>query len=225
MAFNLNKNDGPEGTSASNSKFDLSKNVTSAPAVDGNSNRSSVLTYVVIGLLLVAGAAWYLLSNRSSPTEKNDDVSSTLNTVDSSSAVGKSPTVTNEAEKLIDDESKKVISQESEKAVNKIPVRFGRGTVSFSGLDHSIVHDIVAHLASNPSAKLEVLGYASSEGSVAINQTISQARADAFKNYLIAKDVTADRISAIGKGIEDPIASNDTESGRQKNRRVEVRWN
>ena len=77
----------------------------------------------------------------------------------------------------------------------------------------------------NSSARLEVFGYASSEGSVAVNQSISQARADAFKNYLIAKSVKADRIKAIGNGIANPIASNDTESGRRKNRRVEVRLN
>jgi outer membrane protein OmpA-like peptidoglycan-associated protein len=67
-----------------------------------------------------------------------------------------------------------------------------------------------------------VNGYASSDGTLAINQIVSQARADAFKEYLVSRSVAANRIIAEGKGIENPVASNETNSGRKKNRRVEI---
>jgi len=67
-----------------------------------------------------------------------------------------------------------------------------------------------------------VFGYASSEGDLTFNQAIAQARADAYKKHLIQNGVARARITAKGKGIENPIASNGTEAGRQKNRRVEV---
>ncbi len=70
--------------------------------------------------------------------------------------------------------------------------------------------------------KISVFGYASSEGDIAFNQSISQARADAYKKWLIRKGIDESLVTAIGKGIENPIASNDTEAGRRKNRRVEV---
>jgi len=210
MAFNLNKNDGPEESSTSNTKFDLSKNVVSPEEAGGNRKKSSVLIFLVIGLLLVGGVGWYLLSKKPSVVEKSAPLSTAANiTADSSSEV--------KASLPVADVDKKV--------ANKIPVSFLRGTTSFKSIDKSIVRDIIAQLASNPAAKLEILGYASSEGSIEINQSISQARADAFKRYLISRHVRGDRITTIGKGIEDPIASNDTESGRQKNRRVEVRLN
>jgi outer membrane protein OmpA-like peptidoglycan-associated protein len=76
----------------------------------------------------------------------------------------------------------------------------------------------------SPNLTINVLGYASSEGSPEINQQISQARADAYKKLLMRKGIAESHINALGKGIENPIASNETEAGRKKNRRVEVSW-
>lgn len=224
MAFNLHKNGSPEGTSESNSKFDLSKNVAATGGTVVDRKRSNPLIYIVIGLLMVAGTALYLLSNRGVPIEKTGALSATSDTVETPAMSAKSTGAIDEVEKVVSAGSEKVSSQD-EKAVNKIPAQFASGASSFNNLDKRIVNDIIAYLVNNSSARLEVFGYASSEGSVAVNQSISQARADAFKNYLIAKSVKADRIKAIGNGIANPIASNDTESGRRKNRRVEVRLN
>lgn len=99
---------------------------------------------------------------------------------------------------------------------------FRKGSNSIINLDNSLVEDIVSFLKKNPSSLITVNGYASSEGELAVNQKISQLRADAFKKYLIAKGIQTNRIIASGKGIENPIATNDTEDGRKKNRRVEV---
>lgn len=67
-----------------------------------------------------------------------------------------------------------------------------------------------------------VEGHTDSQGSNDYNLALSQRRADAVKNYLINYGVDASRITSIGKGEEFPVATNDTASGRQQNRRVEV---
>lgn len=82
--------------------------------------------------------------------------------------------------------------------------------------------EVISFLEKNPTAVITVNGYASSEGEPAFNQRISQLRADAFKSYLVSKGVDASRINANGKGIDNPVSSNDTENGRIKNRRVEI---
>lgn len=105
---------------------------------------------------------------------------------------------------------------------NTTPANFGEGSAKFRRVDKSLVKLIISYLTKNPEASVYVNGYASSDGSLAIKKTVSQARADAFKTYLVSKNITQNRVVATGKGIENPITSNDTETGRKKNRRVEV---
>lgn len=73
-----------------------------------------------------------------------------------------------------------------------------------------------------PDQKIVVEGHTDSTGAEEYNLTLSQQRADSVKNYLSGAGVSADRISAVGKGEAYPVATNDTVGGRQQNRRVEV---
>lgn len=110
----------------------------------------------------------------------------------------------------------------SAKFNNKVPASFNKASASFSNLDKSLVKDIITYLEKNSNAIIAVSGYASSEGELSTNQQLSQSRAEAFKQYLVSKGITENRIVATGKGIDNPIGSNDTEDGRKKNRRVEI---
>jgi len=68
---------------------------------------------------------------------------------------------------------------------------------------------------------IEIYGYTDNTGSAAFNLTLSEKRAEAVKNHLIAKGLVASRFKTTGLGIEQPIATNDTPEGRSQNRRVE----
>ena len=67
-----------------------------------------------------------------------------------------------------------------------------------------------------------VLGHTDSVGSDAYNETLSEKRANSVDNFLVSRGVASSRLDSEGYGETDPVASNETEEGRQLNRRVEV---
>jgi outer membrane protein OmpA-like peptidoglycan-associated protein len=73
-----------------------------------------------------------------------------------------------------------------------------------------------------PTLKLQVEGHTDSIGSDDYNQQLSEARAEAVRDYLVQQGISAGQITARGMGKTQPIASNDTPEGRQQNRRVEL---
>src|SRR5277367_6742911 len=75
---------------------------------------------------------------------------------------------------------------------------------------------------SHPGLNLAVEGYTDTTGTAAFNQTLSEQRANAVRDYLIQQGLDAGTITAQGFGPADPVASNDTPQGRQQNRRVEI---
>src|SRR4030095_14720684 len=72
-----------------------------------------------------------------------------------------------------------------------------------------------------PSLKIEVSSHTDSRGNDDYNLKLSQARAQSVVDYLISKGIVANRVNAKGYGESQPVAGNDTEEGRQLNRRTE----
>ncbi len=77
-------------------------------------------------------------------------------------------------------------------------------------------------ILSHPGLRLEVDGYTDSIGSEDYNLKLSENRAQGVESYLIGEGIAPDDITAKGLGKDNPVASNDTAAGRQKNRRVEM---
>ncbi len=72
-----------------------------------------------------------------------------------------------------------------------------------------------------PGTRIEIQGHTSADGDPTRNQNLSERRAKSVAGYLVAKGVDASRLTAVGYGFSQPIAPNDTEAGRIKNRRIE----
>jgi len=73
-----------------------------------------------------------------------------------------------------------------------------------------------------PATYIDIVGFTDTSGSKALNQGLSEKRANATAGYLVDHRVKSERIYVAGRGESDPIASNDTPEGRARNRRVEV---
>lgn len=84
------------------------------------------------------------------------------------------------------------------------------------------MRNLAASLGKFPNTDILVVGHTDAVGTADYNQGLSQRRATAVANYLIAQGVSSARLRTAGRGEMEPIATNDTELGRQTNRRVEI---
>lgn len=81
---------------------------------------------------------------------------------------------------------------------------------------------LAASLDKYANTDIIIVGHTDAVGTVAYNQSLSQRRATAAADYLASQGVSRSRLQALGRGESDPISANDSETGRQLNRRVEV---
>jgi outer membrane protein OmpA-like peptidoglycan-associated protein len=82
---------------------------------------------------------------------------------------------------------------------------------------------VAAAIIATPGSRWEIGGYTSAVGTAALNQRLSQARAQSVMDYLIRKGVARDQLTAVGYGPQRPVAPNTTPAGRAQNRRVEIK--
>ena len=74
-----------------------------------------------------------------------------------------------------------------------------------------------------PTLKIEISGHTDSKGPDEYNKTLSNNRAKAVLDYLVKAGIAANRLTSVGYGEEQPISTNDTDEGRQLNRRTEFK--
>jgi outer membrane protein OmpA-like peptidoglycan-associated protein len=84
------------------------------------------------------------------------------------------------------------------------------------------LRNLAASLNKYPNTDLLIVGHTDAVGTSAYNQTLSQRRATSAANFLTTQGVALTRLQSVGRGETEPIAANDTEGGRQLNRRVEI---
>jgi OOP family OmpA-OmpF porin len=100
-------------------------------------------------------------------------------------------------------------------------VNFETGSATLKADSYSILNKVAAILEKYPDFKLRIIGHTDNVGRDASNQQLSESRAKSCYEYILAQGVDAERISFLGKGETEPIATNDTSDGRELNRRVE----
>ncbi len=84
------------------------------------------------------------------------------------------------------------------------------------------LRNLVASITKWPNTALMIVGHTDAQGTTEHNQMLSQRRADAAALFLQQENVNGNRLRTAGRGEMEPVASNDTESGRSRNRRIEV---
>jgi outer membrane protein OmpA-like peptidoglycan-associated protein len=105
-----------------------------------------------------------------------------------------------------------------------VPLEFGTGSCDLSIEAVAGLDQIVAYLTANPTVRVDISGHADSRGTRIANLNYSTCRADAVRNALVKRGIGSDRLNAAGFGSRKPIASNATADGRDRNRRVDLKY-
>lgn len=102
-------------------------------------------------------------------------------------------------------------------------ILFNSGKATFKEETMPVLQNMLAIFKEYPQARFSIEGHTDSDGSNALNQTLSENRAAAVKNFLIENGIMADRLMSTGYGETKPIATNKTAAGKAQNRRVEIK--
>jgi OOP family OmpA-OmpF porin len=117
------------------------------------------------------------------------------------------------------------VTEEVMKRLNEYArtILFNSGKATFKEETMPVLANMNNIFKEYPQARFSIEGHTDSDGSNALNQTLSENRAAAVRNYLIENGIAADRLMSTGYGETKPIASNKTAKGKAQNRRVEVK--
>jgi outer membrane protein OmpA-like peptidoglycan-associated protein len=101
-------------------------------------------------------------------------------------------------------------------------VQFLSGSTELNQMSYMYIDQILNEMKQYPTVEIEIRGHTDGQGKFEVNMSLSQARSDVVRMYLINRGIEAARIRAIGFGSTKPVADNRTAKGRQQNRRIEV---
>jgi outer membrane protein OmpA-like peptidoglycan-associated protein len=121
----------------------------------------------------------------------------------------------------LDDVMKETILLERGKTVVLQGINFRSGNATLTKDSEDMLEQAYAALVANPTINVEIAGYTDNAGARMSNEKLSQRRAEAVKAWMVAKGVSASRLTATGYGMRDPIDTNATAEGRSRNRRIE----
>ena len=104
-----------------------------------------------------------------------------------------------------------------------VTVKFAVGSVALSARARAALAAAAGKLAADPKQRLELAGHTDDSGQERYNIELSELRARAVGKFLVGHGVGPERLSVVGYGFWSPLERNDTEAGRARNRRAEVK--
>ncbi len=105
---------------------------------------------------------------------------------------------------------------------NKVLIYFKHNSNELPDQSFAMLTQIADYMLRSPDTRINIKGFTDSTGSYSYNVSVSEFRANTIKTFLVGKGIDNTRIKTFGLGPENPIATNETEEGRRKNRRVEI---
>ena len=101
-------------------------------------------------------------------------------------------------------------------------ISFDTGSAAIKPQLRAVLDPFANGLRDDPAARLTIVGHTDSTGSAAVNNPLSVERAQSVRDYLVTRGVAGARVETAGRGDREPVAENNTDAGRAKNRRVEI---
>jgi len=102
-------------------------------------------------------------------------------------------------------------------------IEFQSGSAKLTPLGMSILDEMVAKMALMGDTSFVIIGHTDNVGQRESNLTLSHARAQAVKAYMVQKGIAGNHLDVLGKGPDEPVADNTTNDGRARNRRIEFK--
>ena len=176
---------------------------------------------LILALLLLGILAYFLLSKKSTPqVAAAPQVAITTPTI--APVVAKSLEIQPEVDTItvIKNAIAAGISTEN-RSINFNDILFKYDSDSILTESNESLNEAFSFLNDIPQLKVKIVGHTSNEGKAKYNEKLSKKRAVAVLNYLVGKGISEDRMNAEGKGSSEPVAENDTDENKQKNRRIQ----
>jgi outer membrane protein OmpA-like peptidoglycan-associated protein len=101
-------------------------------------------------------------------------------------------------------------------------ISFDPGRADIKPNFRPVLDQFAQSMVQNPGSVIQIIGHTDASGNDAANLQLSRQRANATRDYLASRGVAMNRMATDGRGEHEPLASNDTEAGRARNRRVEI---
>lgn len=102
-------------------------------------------------------------------------------------------------------------------------ITFNTGSHEIKSSFYSVLNSIIKVIAKYNNTRIEIIGYTDNTGSATTNNALSLKRAQSVGNYFVTHKIKENRLLIDGAGSSNPIAANSTASGREQNRRVEIK--
>jgi outer membrane protein OmpA-like peptidoglycan-associated protein len=176
---------------------------------------------LILALLLLGMLAYFLLSKKPD-SQVAAATQVVITTTAKAPVVSKTPQIQPEIDTITSIKNAIAAGANTEnRSVNFNDILFKYDSDSILTESEASLDEAFSFLNEIPKLQVKIVGHTSNEGKAKYNEKLSKKRAVAVLNYLVGKGIAEDRMVAEGKGSYEPVAENDTDENKQKNRRIQ----